>query len=533
MLVVFAVSCLTYHSILDYFFSGTDTLTLIETSRVQSFSDIVRLLSEPLMAGTGFVDIAKFYRPLIALSYSLDYAIWHLSPWGFQLTNLVLNALVASLAVLALFELSDRDVWFAGLGGFIFALHPILIESVPATDRRQDVLAALFLLLSLALFLKLRGGARQKRLLIFFSALSYVLALGAKEIAVILPVLVFAQVLLFAEPPDFRRRFFSACHGAAPYVAITLVYLVWRTRVLRGIGGYLGIEPRPHHETMIYAVNIVQGYIADLIYAVDVFRLQDDPLNNWWSWMVAALAAGFVLVCVRGCVEWNASGANPRGKAVVHYLLVWLLLPLLVFVGTMTFSHRSMYIPAIPFSALLAYSMVHNCRSLLSVLRGPRKSLSDNSNSGLPYRTPIIGVAATSCLLFISVLVYSPLMRTYGQWRDSATVALLVLNQLELATRAVSVDYRIDVYDLPDRIRSYEKKTARAKEVTYLQDYSIKSWLNLCHPCGSAEVVVRSRSWPWEFSGNLRVNLARLSERNLVAFVKVIPSETQNNLARE
>ncbi|MCX5873617.1 MAG: hypothetical protein NTY51_10375, partial [Deltaproteobacteria bacterium] len=53
------VSVCAYYFILGYFFTGTDTLTLIETSRIHSFNDFARLFAEPLMAGSKFVDIAK------------------------------------------------------------------------------------------------------------------------------------------------------------------------------------------------------------------------------------------------------------------------------------------------------------------------------------------------------------------------------------------------------------------------------------------------------------------------------------------
>jgi hypothetical protein len=532
MLSVFLLSCVTYHFILDFFFSGTDTLTLVETSRVNSFDDMLRLFSEPLMAGTGFVEIAKFYRPLTALSYSLDYAVWNLNPWGFQLTNLLLNALVAGLTVLVLYELSERDVSFAWLSGIIFAIHPILVESVPATDRRQDMLAAVFLLLTLALFMRYRRAGGSKKLPIFLSVLSYVLALGAKEVAIIVPPLVFARVFLFSGTEGLRKRFLFACSESAAYVLVSIPYLVWRTHVLGGIGGYLGTEPRPFREVMDYAVNIVCGYVTDLIYPADLFGVQDGPLGDWWTLLIAALVAGYVSICVLRCGNWNETDDNSRCKALVLFLLVWLLLPLLIFVATLTFAHRSMYIPAIPFSALVAYPMVQSLRSLVSFLSGLGDGLPVHSRSWLPLRGSRATVAAIGCALSLYILAYSPLVRSYGQWEDSARIAFLVLTQLASEMPGASQDYQLAVYDLPDRITSYDKKTAKAKEVTYLRDYSIKSWLSLCHPSRPGEVVVRSRSWPCEFSGSLSLGIVRLSRRSLVAFVKLGASVEQSNVIR-
>ena len=418
MLTVFLLACLTYHSVLNFFFTGTDTLTLVETSRVQCFGDIWRLLSEPLMAGTRFIEVAKFYRPLAALSYSFDYAVWGLNPFGFQLTNLLLNALVASLAVLVLFELSDRDVSFAWLGGVIFAIHPILVESVPATDRRQDMLAAVFLLVSLALFLKHRRAEMPKKQLILFSLVAYVCALASKEIAVILPPLVFAQVFLFSGTKGLRERFLSACTGASAYIVATVLYVGWRTHVLGGIGGYLRTEPVPYRDAVAYTLNVLYDYVTDLIYPVDLFGIQESSLADWWKWVTLALVAGYVLVCVRRCGQWNEVGDKDPRKTVVPYLLIWLALPLLLFVVTMTFSHRSMYIPAIPFSALVAYPIVRSWRPSVSRMYGQRPLLSVRSHSWVPIRTSRVMVAAIGARvldLFIGLFTSGAKVRTVGR----------------------------------------------------------------------------------------------------------------------
>lgn len=64
-----------YRPVLGYFFTGTDTLTLIETSRIESASDVAEILGKPLMWGSDFVQRGSFYRPVAALSYGLDYAL--------------------------------------------------------------------------------------------------------------------------------------------------------------------------------------------------------------------------------------------------------------------------------------------------------------------------------------------------------------------------------------------------------------------------------------------------------------------------
>jgi hypothetical protein len=64
-----------------------DDFAWIESSRIDSPSDVVRL----------FTHQPGFYRPLVALTFSVDHAIWGLEPRGYAATNVVLFAIVAGL----------------------------------------------------------------------------------------------------------------------------------------------------------------------------------------------------------------------------------------------------------------------------------------------------------------------------------------------------------------------------------------------------------------------------------------------------
>ncbi|MDQ1274196.1 MAG: hypothetical protein QG591_2826 [Planctomycetota bacterium] len=40
------------------------------------------------------------YRPLVTLTYFIDYTLWHLNPLGYHLTNLLLHCLNAVFVLL-------------------------------------------------------------------------------------------------------------------------------------------------------------------------------------------------------------------------------------------------------------------------------------------------------------------------------------------------------------------------------------------------------------------------------------------------
>lgn len=95
------------------------------------------------------------YQPIPMLSFQANYAAAShttagVSPFGFHLTNVILHAINAMLAVLLAAALSRR-VLFSGLTGILFATHPMAMETVAWVSGRMILLATLFALIVLIL----------------------------------------------------------------------------------------------------------------------------------------------------------------------------------------------------------------------------------------------------------------------------------------------------------------------------------------------------------------------------------------------
>jgi hypothetical protein len=61
----------------------------------------------------------------------------------------------------------------------------------------------------------------------------------------------------------------------------------------------------------------------------------------------------------------------------------------------------------------------------------------------------------------------------------------------------------IRLHGLPSAIGAYGTKIPHAKTVSYLQDYSIESWLKLANPNDATNVVVESRAMPAQCPSNI------------------------------
>lgn len=501
------VGFVTYLPVLWYPFTGTDTFTLIDTGRLKSVGDLTGLLTKPLMWQSGFMTQGMFYRPVAALSYSFDYLIWGLDPFGYHLTDVCLHVSVALLVAALVWVLTDRDCIAAGAAGILFALHPIIIESVPAPDHRHDVMAAALMIASLLLFLKAVSREGSRKALFLASVVFYVAALGAKEIVIFFPALIFFYCFLFKTNEDFVRRCFRAGLTALPFVAAGMAYVAWRIVVLGSLGGYN--DRLPTGDFLTNAGAIVILYFQDLLYPQDYLGIYD--LISRSSFIVALLICG--AIALWGWSRFPRGDRRPRpgceDRRLAAFFSFWMIQPLLVCLATMTFSHRSMYIPAVPLSALLSCVFVSGLRRLSGRLNGSEEEEETlgNRRSSLFERAVRSAVFVAGAALIGSLLAASPLVKDYGEWKDSAEMSSLLFKRLSEELPSLPQSVTIHLHGVPSAITGYEDRLPRIRGVGYLNDYSIASWLRLFHPDRSVRVVVHDRFGPERLPSALNLRI--------------------------
>ncbi len=93
-------------------------------------------------------NVHSFYRPLVGLSYALDWVRSNGEPAAFHVTNVLLHLLVVALVFALARQLGASGRAAAAAAG-AFGLLPRLTESVAWISGRTDVLAACFALLAL------------------------------------------------------------------------------------------------------------------------------------------------------------------------------------------------------------------------------------------------------------------------------------------------------------------------------------------------------------------------------------------------
>ncbi|MCU0582332.1 MAG: tetratricopeptide repeat protein [Syntrophales bacterium] len=91
---------------------------------------------------------ASNWHPLTWLSHMLDSQLFGMNAAGHLLVNLLFHVANALLVFLVLNRMTQA-LWQSAAVAFLFALHPLHVESVAMVAERKDVLSTFFLLLTL------------------------------------------------------------------------------------------------------------------------------------------------------------------------------------------------------------------------------------------------------------------------------------------------------------------------------------------------------------------------------------------------
>ena len=197
--------------LLGYGFLSDDFPLIVANPRLQSWSLFFQNLLTPFFSFPANPQL-HYWRPTTLLSYALELRLWGVSPWGFHLTNILLHTANTLLLYLLLkrFRPEGALPWTASL---LFLLHPAHGENIAWISGRTDLLAFLFLALSLLFRLEYEERKRGLPLSLLFFAL----ALLSKEAALLFLPLLF---LLFPSK-GLKNRLLLLL----PYLSLLPIYL--------------------------------------------------------------------------------------------------------------------------------------------------------------------------------------------------------------------------------------------------------------------------------------------------------------------
>lgn len=343
VLLVFAV----YAPSLEGGFVFDDRLLVVENEMIAEPPWDLASLFGPTDAGR----IA--YRPIRMLSYRIDHALaGGLDPWVFHLSNLLWHA----AAVLAVHALARATLGVrsgapssAALGAFFaaafFAVHPLGSEAVAYVSGRRDLLCALFGVLALRAWWGFLERAARRGLSLGLALLLAVLALGAKETALALPILAGLLAILHARHSAVSLGAAGRNVARAALATLVIALVLYPDRfVLAWHRIWLGpLAPQP-----ALSLQVLGDYLWLAIWPVRLsadYRLgaYDLPQSPFAA---PALLAGAALLAVLLLGLWLL-----RRRCVAGVGLLWFLVTLLpvaqIVPYTEVLSEHNAYLPLV------------------------------------------------------------------------------------------------------------------------------------------------------------------------------------------
>lgn len=252
------------------------------------------------------------WQPLTWLSHMLDCQVAGLHPFWPHTHNMLLH-LCNSLLLFLLFYSMTGARWRSFLVAALFAVHPLGVDSVAWISERKNLLATIFMFLSLWSY---ANYALQKKIRFYFLALVFFMAgLLSKPSIVTLPC-----VLLLLDIWPLRRIFLGSDRSAGiasldnlkrcgrlamekgPFFVLSILYLLVFSVSLGRMGDGISVDTVPFTLRLANALVSYVLYIWDIIWpsGLAVYYPFPQSVPIWQS-----VSAGLFLVAVTFFVLLN------------------------------------------------------------------------------------------------------------------------------------------------------------------------------------------------------------------------------------
>jgi tetratricopeptide (TPR) repeat protein len=368
-------------------------------------------------------DAMQQYYPLDGTTFWIDYHLWGFRPLPYHAENILLHATSALLFWSLLKRLRVPGAWLAGA---IFAVHPLMVESVAWITERKNVLSMVLYLSALLAYgtfnsywqevskpLPRRWGAYGLALVLFTAALL------SKTTTFALP----AVILLIYWWKQGRIRW-ADVWPTIPFFAVSIVLCKITANLEANHVGAKGPEWQISFVSRcLIAGRVFWFYIAKFLWPAQLIfiypRWTVNP-ESWKQWLFPLSAIALLLTL------WGSRNRVGRGPLAAALFYVGTLFPVLGFLNAyfMRYSFVSdhwTYLPSLSLYALAAAGLVQLSR----YLRAP----------ALPYGFAGAALPILAALTWRQCHVYSDLQTLWVDTLNKNPTAWLAHNNLGIIYR--------------------------------------------------------------------------------------------------
>lgn len=374
-LLLITLGGLSFFNNINAFFVSDDFALIYSASKINSFSDFIHFEIK--------YSVLCAFRPLISLSFYIDYKIWHLNPIGYHLTNIIfhsLNSFLVFLISLVLMKSSDEyknnAQYLSLLAGGIFLVLPCHSESVSWISGRTDLIAAFFCLSSFYLYMLYKQNF--KILYLLSSLLLYSLALLSKESVITYPLLLLLyEIHNKIIERDKNYHYFKILKLPFLFFCLLVFYIFVRYKAINDfIGGY-GKDSHLNFSILLIFYNIFMDFVRAFLPPIPqkIFL----SINKYFPFIkekIIALFIYYIVIILPVLLLFIKKISFKRIPNFVYFLLLAYIITLLpvININLSLFDRlceRLIYLPTVFVSiviSLLFNSLIKNKKQIISLL---------------------------------------------------------------------------------------------------------------------------------------------------------------------
>jgi len=361
LLVVIGMSL--YGNTFNNEFFWDDDDSIVNNAYIKDWQYLPKYFTENLIAGAG--QTTNYYRPVLLISFALDYNLWGLNPTGFHLTNALLHIIAAWLIFFILRLLLRKQggeyfsLFIPFLVSLFFLIHPLQTEAVTYVAGRADSLSSVFSLLAILCYIYYRfsksgSSNRISKILKFYGAavLFFVLGLLTKEQVILLPALILLVELVFFTKKFNKKNVFNVLKIVFPFFLISIIYFTVRLTLLDFNNMLSGFEYGEVYDYSVWHRLLTFGYVM-LLYFKLLFiptglhmAREVSMVTSFFSWPVLLFLAILAIIIVVSVKTWKKNRLVAFGFAWFFIILLprtnifqinrpmyehWLYLPMMGF----------------------------------------------------------------------------------------------------------------------------------------------------------------------------------------------------------
>jgi len=211
------------------------------------------------------------YYPLVHSTFWFEQAFWGDNAALYHITNIVFHILVVFVLVAVLKRLEIPGAWVAG---FIFALHPVHVESVAWVTEQKNTISAFFYLL--AAFYYLKFDDKRDRQYYGYALLFFIIALLSKTVTATLP----AALLVIFWWKRGKLSFKKDVVPLIPWFALGIaggIFTAWVEKVYIGAQGadYQSAVQLTPVTRCLLAGHVILFYLSKLLWPTNLIFIYE------------------------------------------------------------------------------------------------------------------------------------------------------------------------------------------------------------------------------------------------------------------